>query len=100
MAVKTPIKFGEVAESEPHPYREPQVQDLILEIEGMTQRQDGTFVIINVPHVDIPYGKIEEILRAAGVESMDAMMLTEDFANRIATHTLAKVLAQRTKRVG
>ena len=72
--------------------------DIVLEIEGLVA--SGTFIMQGVKSIAIDFRTISLALEQGGVEVTDAEILTDQFLAKVFQHQLAKVLAQRTKRVG
>jgi hypothetical protein len=73
-------------------------ETLIVNIDGLRQNADGSFTLENVNPVCIDYDSVNELLKLAGVDRKDAEMLTDDFANSVFSHTLARQLSDRIVR--
>ncbi len=67
---------------------------ITLKIEGLSQNRDGTFTFDAEP-VSIDYESIVELLKLAGVDMKDAHALTDEFAESVSIHTMARQLANR-----
>lgn len=76
------------------------LNDIILTIDDLIPSHDGTFTLRGVKPVQLDHRKIFDVLCEAGVDNVDAERLVDEFADKVFTHQLAKVLAQRTTRVG
>ncbi len=74
-------------------------ESIILDIKGLRQNDNGTFTLENVTPTMIDYESVVELLKMAGVDEKDAHPLTEEFANNVFRHTLARQLAARTHRI-
>lgn len=97
MATKvTPVYRHEAAQV----FETGEPQDIILQIDGLIPSHDGTFTLRGVKPLNFDYVKVEDSLIEAGVERSDAMDLIQRFAEDVFQTTLAKIIAQRTKRVG
>lgn len=87
------------------PYNEVEVPptqtvDILLEIEGLVANHDDTFTLRDVAIAQPDYEAITKTLIAAGIEKDDAHYLADTFAEKVYHFQLAKLFAQRTKRVG
>lgn len=78
------------------------VEDMEFRIEGLevVDLQDGVIRLKNVPVVDIAYHEIGAILERAGISSMDAERYIDGLAEEIGKDQIAKIFAQRAKRIG
>lgn len=98
MPYKVPHEmYPEIGPNEIHPEIVP--HEIRLEIDGLTSNHDGTFTLTGIKPLDIDYPALTNVLINAGIEGRDAEDLVEDFGQMIFMRTIAKVIAQRTKRI-
>jgi hypothetical protein len=91
---------GKLAAPAAHFDDKQRLEDMEFEIEGLTALGDGRFVCKDVPVINVDYQAIERIVTDAGVESTDAMYVTEAMATKLHEITVGRLFARRAKRVG
>jgi hypothetical protein len=75
-------------------------EDMDFEIEGLEQVGDGIFRMRGVPVMNIDWPAIGKVLTDSGVTRMDADRYVDELVGTVSTDQLAKLFAQRSKRIG
>jgi hypothetical protein len=74
---------------------------MLLEILGLRATDvEHQFSLEGIQPVDVDYMKIEEVLTDAGLNIKDARAIVEELSETVFQQSLARAIAQRTKRVG
>ncbi len=85
-----------------HAYHEDPTE-IILEIDGLIDRGDGSFALRGVRPINLDFKHFEamsEALITQGIPRQLALRLTEEAHGNIQTGLLADAIAQRTRRIG
>lgn len=76
------------------------VENMEFEIQGLEYLDEGRFILRDVPVVDVNWISIGHTLEDAGIEQVDAERYVEKLVMEVTQGQLAKIFAQRAKRIG